>query len=112
MSELDHRDEDVVTHEDLRHELFDHCGDEELFVLQCPSCEQVFVYCGGCESVIPSLVRPDLVDGVQRTRAGLFVCPGCAEPFAEADFLDDGIREEYEVSHREFVRRGFGRLLV
>ncbi|GAC1653897.1 MAG: hypothetical protein NVS4B3_17360 [Gemmatimonadaceae bacterium] len=112
MSDLDRRDPDVVTEEDLRYEVFDHCGDEELYALQCPECEEVFVFCAGCDSVIPDLTHPRSVEGAHRTRDGRFACPRCSEPFAARDFLDDGAREDYEISRQEFVRRGFGRLLI
>ena len=104
MSEIRPRDPSLLTDQDVDYGPFQCCGDEDLVFLRCAMCGHIWVECYEC-----STWYVDLDDLTRRASScfdadGQPACPQCGEPFADNDYLREGVVDRYLPTRAQVVR--------
>jgi len=101
-----------IKEEDLDFSHFNCCGDEDLFPFKCSGCGHIMVFCYECDTLYS-----DLKDTCRNNEVAInnfdpkrpsFSCPKCSWDF-EYYFMKN---PEYGVSREEWLKAGYGRLLM
>jgi len=113
VADIKPKDSSLLTDEDVEHEYFRCCGDEDLVFLRCPSCGHIWVLCYECDTSYPDLTHLSVTESsfLSSTEERI-KCPSCHKAFADFCYLKEGIVDSYLPTAEQVIRAGHGQYLA